>query len=279
METNTDSRKYCAQPAWPKALLRVHVMLYTSHLKFIEVFWERPLYSFQRNSSSVPDIKLIDGQLRSQIEAAAAKESSTESFEQRIATALCRDGRFQGPINAGELAIILRNVVYTLFSRHKFAGLDIHPVHNVPTMKVGIKNGQATIKYLVHLHKPVIAFLNFRYTLINDPVSVDRKIRLKRGSFKYEERTRRLDLKAKAALAAVNIKELAIRELQDVAHAILKTLPDQLEKQSVTGELERIELFLDEDILNIYLAGAFERKAVEKVPVQGGAPSAAPKKP
>ncbi len=215
----------------------------------------------------MPDKKSIADQLRSQIDAAADEESSTESFDQRIATALCREGQFQGAINAGELAVIIRHVVYTLFSSYKFAGLEIQPVHNVPTMKVGIINGEATIKYLVHMHKPVIAFLKFRYMLINDPVSVDKKIRLKRGSFKYEERTRRLDLKAKAALAAVNIKDLAMRELQDVSRAISKTLPDQLEKQAVTGELERIELCLDKDKLNIYLEGAFERMPNEEGPI------------
>ncbi len=119
-----------------------------------------------------------------------------------------------------------------------------------------------------------LRFLNFRYTLINDAVSVDKKIRLKRGSFEYEERTRRLDIKAKAALAAVNIKELAMSELQDVSHAILLTLPDQLKKQAVMGKLERIELYLEEDKLNIYLEGAFERMPLAEVPFKNGAASA-----
>ncbi len=227
----------------------------------------------------MPDKKSIDAQLRYQIKAAAARESSTESLEQRIAVALCREGQFEGEINAGELAIILRRVVYTLFSSYNFAGLEIQPIHNVPRMKVGIRNGEATIKYLVHLHKPVIAFLNFRYTLINDAVSVDKKIRLKRGSFKYEERTRRLDLKAKAALAAVNIKELAMRELQDVSHAILLTLPDQLKKQAVTGKLERIELNLDKNKMNICLEGVFERTPHEEIPSYNVAPTAGLNKP
>ena len=223
----------------------------------------------------MPDKKSINDRLRSQKEAAAAEESSTETIYQQIATALCREGQFHGAINAGEFAIILRSVAYTLFSRHRFAGVDFQPKYNVPTMKVGIKNGEATVKYLVHMKKPVIAFLKFRYALINDVVSADKKIRLKRGSFMYEERTRRLDLKAKAALAAVNIKNLVLRELQDISRIILKTLPRQLENQAVTGKLKRIELVLDGDKLNVYLEGAFERKVIEKVRVRGGASSAA----
>jgi hypothetical protein len=223
----------------------------------------------------VTDKKSIDDQLRGQIEAAAALESSAESIDQRIATALCREGKFKGAINAGELAIILRSVVYALFSRYRFAVLDFQPVYNVPTMKVGIRNGEATVKSLVHMHRPVTAFLNFRYTLINDVVSGDKKIRLKRGSFKYEERTRRLDLRAKTALAVVNIHDLVLRELQDISQVILKTVPDQLENQAVTGKLKRIELVLNGDKLNVYLEGAFKRKAMEKVSVQSGASAAA----
>jgi len=206
----------------------------------------------------VSDSISIDEQLRSQIEAAAAAEYPTESIDRQIAEALCRDGCFRGTLGAGELAVILRNVVYTLFSHHHFAGIELQPVHNVPTMKVSIRNNEAAISYLVHIHKPIVAFLKFQYVLINDPVSVDRKIRLKRGSLKYEERTRRFDLKAKTGLAAVNVKELARRELQDVTGIILKTLPAQLEKQAVSGKLRHLELQFDGSRLIIHLEGSFE---------------------
>lgn len=206
----------------------------------------------------MPELESIDDQLRSQIEAAADEQYSTEPIDRRIALSLYQKGMFQGQIDAGELAIILRNVVYAMFSRHRYAGMKISPVHNVPSMKVSIRNGEAAINYLVHIHKPVVAFLNFRYTLINDAVDVDKKVRLKRGSLRYEERTRRLDLKAKAGLAAVDIKRIALSELQDVSQAIVKTLPYQLEKQAVTGTIERVELYLEGDKLNVLLAGQFE---------------------
>ncbi len=46
----------------------------------------------------MPDKKSIDDRLRSQIEAAAAEDPSTESIDQRIASALCREGQFQGAL-------------------------------------------------------------------------------------------------------------------------------------------------------------------------------------
>ena len=206
----------------------------------------------------MPGKRSIDSQLRSQIEAAAATEYSTEPIESRIAAALCRNGTFRGEIGADDLAAILRNVVYSLFSRYEFAGRQFRPLHNVASMKVDIRSSEAAISYLVHIHKPIAAFLTFRYVLVNDQLAVGRKIRLKRGSLRYMERTRRLDLKAKAALAAINIKSMAIDELRDVTQAIFKTLPDQLEKQSVRGNLQRIELSLDGERLNVFLEGCFE---------------------
>ena len=212
----------------------------------------------------------IDDRLRSQIEAAGAEGYSTESIDQRIAAALCRDSVFHGALSEADLAVILRGVIYVLFSNHQFMGLDIRPVHNVPKMKVSISNSEAAIKYLVHIHKPITAFLSFSYTLINDAVSVDQKISLKRGSLRYAERTRRLDIRSKAGLAAVNIKEMARRELQDISQVIINTLPGQLEKQAVTGKLERIDLSFDRDRLNIRLEGAFEPVKPSKQQLRNG---------
>jgi hypothetical protein len=80
---------------------------------------------------------------------------------------------------------------------------------------------------------------------------------MKRGSFIYRERTRRFDLKAKAALAALNIKQLARKELRDLGQVITKTLPVQMEQYGASGDLSHVELHLDGEKLNIWLQGDF----------------------
>jgi hypothetical protein len=144
-----------------------------------------------------------------------------------------------------------------MFGEFKLAGLELKLLHNVPSVKVAIKNGEARLSYIVHIHKPISAFLSFQYVIVNDAIDDSRKLRLKRGSFLYKERTRRFDLKAKAALAAVNIKHLARKELQDLGQVIAKTLPVQMDQYGVSGDLKRVELHLDGQKLNIRLQGDF----------------------
>ena len=156
-------------------------------------------------NKNMPRIKPTDEQLRSQIEAAAAEKHSTEQIEDMIADSLLTDGQFLGRLDARQLALIMRNVVYNVFDQHKIGGRNLGLIHNVPSMKVAIKESQAQVCFVVHIHRPIVAFLQFKYKLINDPVSIAPAVRLKTGSLSITEHTRRFDLKAKAALAAINI--------------------------------------------------------------------------
>jgi hypothetical protein len=203
-------------------------------------------------------VQATDEQLRAQIEAASARHYPAGTFEDRIAAALLECGRFQGYMNAKELALIQRNLIYVIFSQHQFGGRDVKLVHNVPSMKITIKNHQADVSFLVHIHKPIIAFLTFSYSLLNDPISAGRNLRIKHGTLKTSQDTRRFDLKAKAALAAIDIDGLAQRELSDPAAIILSTLPQQLRKRGARGEVKSIELFLHEKTLEVCLEGEFE---------------------
>lgn len=200
-----------------------------------------------------------DEQLRSQIEAVQAEYFSTTQIEDKIAKALMNDGRFKEKIDSEELATILRNVVYAIFAEYKVGGREVSLLHNVPTMKVHINNSQADIGFIVHIHKPIVAFIKFQYTLINDPVSVFPNLRVKRGSLTISEHTRRFDIKAKAALAAINVKNLAIKEMADPAAVIIETLPAQLERLGARGELNTVQLTLKDHYLAVCLEGEFER--------------------
>jgi|GEM_PF-1484624 len=201
----------------------------------------------------------MDEQLRGQIEAARAKQFSTTQIEDKIAQALLVHGQFKDKIDADELATIMRNVVYTIFTEHKVGGREVGLLHNVPTMKVHINNGQAAIGFIVHIHKPIVAFIKFQYTLVNDPVSVYPNLRVKRGSLIIAEHTRRFDIKAKAALAAINVKNLALKELADPAAVIVATLPSQLERLGLRGNLKTVELALKDHHLEVCLEGEFCR--------------------
>ena len=209
--------------------------------------------------------KSKDSLLRSQIEAANRQNYSIQAVEERIVNSLCQHGEFNDQIDAHDLTIIMRNIVYTMFGEFKLAGLELNLLHNVPTMKVAIKNGEARISCIVHIHKPIIAFITFKYTIANDAIDESRKLRLKRGSFIYKERTRRFDLKAKVALAAVNIKQLARKELRDLGQVITKTLPVQMEQYGVSGDLRQVELHLTGEKLNIWLQGDFSASRPSKL--------------
>jgi hypothetical protein len=207
----------------------------------------------------MPRTQPSDEQLRGQVEAVQAEYFSTTKIEAKIAKALMNNGRFKDKIDSDELATILRNVVYAIFAEYKIGGREVGLLHNVPTMKVHINNSQAAVGFIVHIHKPIVAFLKFQYTLINDPVSVIPNLRVKSGSLTISEHTRRFDIKAKAALAAINVKNLAIEEMADPAAVIVETLPAQLERLGARGELKTVQLTLKDHYLEVFLEGEFKR--------------------
>lgn len=209
----------------------------------------------------------VDDRLRSQIETTNARVFSTESIEARIAAALLQNGEFHENITAAELEVILRNVVYVMFERQKVAGMDVGLVHNVPIMSVTIEKGAASIEFVVHIHKPIVVFLEFAYTLINHP-DAEKDLCLEEGSLRISEKTRRFDLKAKAALAALNVSRMAQQELAKPAEIIAKTLPDQLRQQGIGGTFQQIGLQFNETKLCVLLRGEF-------APLQDGEETAA----
>ena len=138
------------------------------------------------------------------------------------------------------------------------AGRDIDILHNVPIMHVEINKEQAHVEFVVHIHKPIIVFIEFNYTLVNHEDEDDKRLCLKEGSLRIKEKTRRFDVKAKAAMTAMNVPKIARQEMSDLTEVICRTLPDQLQKKGVRGELEAIELSLNAHSLCVYLTGDFE---------------------
>lgn len=196
-------------------------------------------------------------QLKRQIEAVNAQYYSPNEVEKRIAQSLIKTGRYEGQLNAGELAIILRNLVYTVFDQHTVAGREIELVHNIPSIKVRIDDCLALISFIVHIHRPITAFIKFRYALVNDYLSETPALCLKNGTLKVSQETSRLDIKSKAALAAINIESLAQNELANPANIILKTLPQRLASHGVEGNFTCINLVLVDRRLNVCLEGEF----------------------
>jgi hypothetical protein len=182
---------------------------------------------------------------------------SPETIEKRIAASLRDFGRFHEPIQAPELATIMEGVVSTLFSEQRIGGVTVPVTHSIPAMDVYIGNKEAQICFLVRIHKPIVAAIKFSYNLINDPVAIRNKLVVKKGTLLIEEKTRQLDLKAKAALAAINVDLLARQELSDLGRIILKTLPPQLKTHGVEGILHHIALVLTDTALEVTLEGDF----------------------
>jgi hypothetical protein len=182
---------------------------------------------------------------------------SPETIEKRIAASLRDYGRFHEMIPAGDLAIIMESVVSTLFSEQKVGGFEVGIVHTVTAMEVHISAYEAHVCFLVRIHKPIVAAIKFSYTLINDPMSIRDRLCVKKGTLVIEEKTRRFDLKAKAALTAINVEHLTRQELSDLSGIILRTLPPQLETHGVEGVLSDIGLVLGEDVLEVCLKGEF----------------------
>jgi hypothetical protein len=180
-----------------------------------------------------------------------------ETIEKRIAASLRDYGRFQETIQADELASIIEGVVMALFAEQKIGGVTVPVTSTVTAMEVHIDNSEANVCFLVRIHKPITAAIKFSYSLINDPVSIRNKLVVKKGTLIIEEKTRKLDLPAKTALAAINVEHLARQELSDLGRIILKTLPPQLETHGVAGILHDIGLLLTESMLEVCLEGDF----------------------
>ena len=201
--------------------------------------------------------QLDDQQLRLQIETTAEQLFSTDDIESRIATALVEHGEFHEDITAAELEVILHNIVYVMFAQQTFAGVGVGILHNVVSLNVTFKDQEAFVEFVVHIHKPIIVFLEFKYTLINDEGSKLPCITLKKGSLQVIEKIRRFDIKAKAALTAMNVPRIAQNEMSDLTEVIKRTLPAQLNQKNVTGEINNIELTLNKDNLRVRLIGEF----------------------
>ena len=202
-----------------------------------------------------------DRELQAQIEDTTATVYSTEDIEGRIAQAMLAKGEFYENIEASDLEVILRNIVYVMFARQTVAGRDIDILHNVPILNVEIIDEEAHVDFIVHIHKPIIVFIEFEYTLINHPDDEEKRLCLKEKSLRIKEKTRRFDVKAKAGLTAMNVPKIARQEMSDMTEVIRRTLPAQLKHNGVTGELDNIRLSLNEQTLCIFLQGEFERLA------------------
>lgn len=196
-------------------------------------------------------------ELQAQIEESTRRMFSTEDIEARIAYALTDQGEFHENISAADLEVILRNIVYVMFAHQKLAGRDIDIMHNVPIMNVEINDEQAHIDFVVHIHKPIVAFLEFKYTLVNEPDGSCESLCLKEGSLRIKEKTRRFDVKAMAGLTAMNVPKIARSEMSDMTDVVRRTLPNQLRKKGVQGTLGEIRFFLNENTLSVYLKGEF----------------------
>lgn len=165
------------------------------------------------------------------------------SVEQRIAEVLQQRTTFEGELTASDLEPILRNVVHALIENQRFGGLDVPTTHTVTTMRVSMHDCEAAVFCEVHIHSPIVAFLQFRYHLINDPKCIG-QLRLKGGRVEVSEDTRRFDFAAKAALKVLNVPAMAMRELSDPNDVIRRTLPPQLAEQGIEIQLEKVDLTL-----------------------------------
>jgi hypothetical protein len=197
----------------------------------------------------------VEEQLRAQVELAASQEYSSEAVELKIAASLLEHGKFSGHLDEQELTTIIRNVVYDRFSNQRIGGRDIHLVHNIPAVEATFSGDEVIVSFLVHIHKPIVAFLRFRYVLTNDPYSKRKRIQLKRGSLSIRKDTRRFDLKARAALAAIDVDSIARDELTDLADILKSTFTDQLTGYGIGGGISEIQLAIGENCLEVYLEG------------------------
>lgn len=201
-------------------------------------------------SATQPDIPL----LRAQIEANLDERYPVGGVDDRIIRGLHK-GEYHERINADDFGIVLRHIVHTIFSQKRVAGFDVGIIHNVAKMNVTIANNEIDIAFVVHVHKPIVAFLNFAYVLVNDPKK-ESHIALKKGTLKVENKTRRFDIKAKTALTAMQTTRLAQSELSDLSVVIETTWPLHLRTLGHDGELTAVRLHIENDVLCVFLQGS-----------------------
>ncbi len=195
--------------------------------------------------------------LQAQIEATLDEQYPVGGIDDRIISGL-QTGEYHERVNAEDFSMILRHVVHTIFDQKRVVGLDVGIVHNVAKMKVSIKKGEIDIAFTVHVHKPIVAFLNFSYVLINHPQK-DGQLGLKKGTLRVKDKTRRFDLKAKTALKAMQTTRIARQELSDLSDVIMKTWPRHLHTIGYDGGLTAVRLRVENDVLCIYLEGWAEK--------------------
>ncbi len=194
--------------------------------------------------------------LQAQIEETLDEQHPVGGIDDRIISGL-RMGEFYECVNADDFNSILRHVVHTIFDQKRVVGLDVGIVHNVAQMDVSIKKGEIDIAFVVHVHKPIVAFLNFAYILINHPEK-EGQLGLKKGSLRVKDKTRRFDLKAKTALKAMQTTKIARQELGNLSDVIKKTWPRHLQTIGYDGELTAVRLHVEGDVLRVSLKGSVE---------------------
>lgn len=175
-------------------------------------------------------------------------------FEENIAQALKQEGQFDGHLSGDQLSVIMRKVLYTLVAEQRFAGFDVPIVHNVTAMEVRIARREARVFAEVHVHSPITAFIQFRYTLQNDPRHPGHKLQLKNRQVEVKETTRPFDLAARAALAILSVRQIALRELSDPNAVIQRTLPPQLARLGFQRPLAQIALELEDSAMRVFIA-------------------------
>lgn len=177
-------------------------------------------------------------------------------FEHKIAESLKKRGEFRGNLTSDQLSVILRKVLFTMVGEQKVAGFDVPIVHNVSAMKVDICQREAKVFAEIHVHSPISAFIQFRYILENDRRNGGKKLRLKDNCMEVKEVTRPFDLGAKAALAIMGVKQIALRELADPNAVIQRTLPRQLGRIGFQGKLAQVDLeLLADNTMWVYVVG------------------------
>ena len=176
-------------------------------------------------------------------------------IEEKVARALAERGEFLGTLSADDLAVILRKVLYTLVDEQKVAGVDVPITHNVSRMEVNITGREATVFCEVHIHSPIKAFITFDYVLENDHHSDHGRLRLKGNRLTVKEVTRPFDIGARAALAVMGVRGIALQELSDPNAVIKRTLPAQLVQHGFDGDIDDVALeLLDDNTLTVYIS-------------------------
>ncbi len=195
--------------------------------------------------------------LQAQIEATLDEQYPVGGIDHRIISGL-GTGEYYECIDGDDFGVILRHVVHAIFDQKRVVGLDVGIIHNVAKMDATIKKGRIHISFVVHVHKPIIAFLNFSYVLINHPQN-EGQLGLKKGSLRVEDKTRRFDLKAKTALKAMQTTRIARQELSNLSNVLKKTWPRHLQMIGYDGELTAVHLHIEDTELCISLAGQAKR--------------------